>query len=83
MKKVTVDVSTYNLIYIRRNDGEKCLCKSLSKYEYSILEPVNGSWVERKITQYALRRNYRPNKKVNKLNVNRFQFINYGRTRIA
>lgn len=71
-----VNVSDFNLIYIRRIDGRKFLVKYATKIDMIFLDSVTGEIL--RLTQTYARRRYKPDKVSNKINRKRI-FINYGK----
>jgi hypothetical protein len=79
---MSIDLESYNLVYVRKLDGRKFLCKSVSKYDYRLIDTITGELIK-DVTQYELRKLYRPSKKVNKRNKKKRQFMNFGKKRVA
>lgn len=75
-----IDVSTFNLIYVRKEDSRKFLVRQITKLNFVALDSVTGQVL--RLSQHMLRTFYRPMKEVNKHNGRRY-FMNYGRRRIA
>ena len=71
-----VNVSDFNLIYLRRIDGRKFLVKYATKIDMIFLDSVTGEIL--RLTQTYARRRYKPDKVANKINRKRI-FINYGK----
>ena len=63
-----VDVTTYNLIYIRKSDRRKFLGKLITKLDRKLIDSETGDILE--ITEYRLRKEYQHDKKNNAKNKN-------------
>lgn len=62
-----IDLKEYNLIYFRNDDGKLFRVKAKTKSDYSIVDPTDLS-TKRNISQHELRKNYRPNQELNRIN---------------
>lgn len=77
-----IDLTSFNLIYIRKQDNRKFLCKNVTKYDYVLIDTTSGELLK-DVSQYELRKSYRPDKKVNKINKKKRPFFNFGKNRVA
>lgn len=74
-----IDLSDFNLIYLRKEDGRKFLVRHVTKYDSVIICAYTG--IITRLTWYYLAKDYRP-AQVNKLNKKR-AFMNFGKKRIV
>lgn len=62
-----IDLATYNLIYIRKEDGRKFLGKMITKMHRKLIDSLSGKVLD--VTEHELRKYYRPDKKSNQKNM--------------
>ena len=76
-----IDLSTFNLVYLRKSDGQMFLVKLVTKVNYRIINSSDGKIDD--ISEAKLKRWYSPVRELNRVNKKRPPFMNYGRKRIA
>lgn len=62
-----IDLTTYNLIYFRKSDERKFIGKMITKLNRKLIDSVTGEVLN--VTEYQLRRDFRPDKKTNGKNM--------------
>lgn len=82
MKEGLIDLSSFNLVYMRKADKRLFLVKLIAKPSYLIIDTQTGE-VDREMTEAKLKRWYVPLKHLNKVNKKIPWFINFGKKRIA
>lgn len=63
------DLSTYNLIYLRKSDKRKFLGKMITKMNRKLIDSVTGEVIS--LNEYRLRKDYEPVIKFNKGNMSK------------
>ena len=82
VKERLIDLSTFNLVYMRKDDGRLFLVRLIAKPHYIIIDTQTGV-IDREMTEAKLKRWYVPMRHLNKVNKKKPYFLNYGRERIA
>ena len=82
VKERLIDLSTFNLVYMRKLDGRLFLVKLIAKPSYLTIDTQTGE-VDREMTEAKLKRWFVPMKHLNKVNKKKPYFLNYGKNRIA
>jgi hypothetical protein len=76
-----IDLSEFNLIYLRKEDDRKYLVRHVTKYDSVAIDSVTGEIM--RLTWYYLSKSFRPDIKTNKANKKKMRFINFGKKRIS